>query len=421
MKKRLWLIMALLFALQIHAQMQIEAETVIVNREATNQETLLPDKWCIWSTDVNKKAWSGGVVVRSPITKADHKTHDEGAPVLHIRLPIPEPGFYSIEMHGSSRTIGISLDEGKTWRRFNSGVVASAIRIDNGFFDCWFDDCYHTPPPQTLGPAYIDYFLVNKLEDVRNGLSNPDFEIGKVGGPAAGWSWFHRDRVGGATVSDEHKEGKQSLHIVSPDGRDWNVTNAMLYPVKSGGEYIFRCWMKASVVNIARLELVGYKNGERVTWTAARSRNFFLSPDKWQPIRAFFLPEDDVDAVMLRIVGSRAADLYVDCVALEEGKTDGLKPRPLVEGHAKTKVVEKFSRGVVAQETDGGVYVSWRLLKEDATNAAFDVFRKADGKETKLNASPIVQTCDFMDASPVDNATYVVGEINGGKSGESSV
>ena len=39
MKKRLWLIMALLFALQIHAQMQIEAETVIVNREATNQET----------------------------------------------------------------------------------------------------------------------------------------------------------------------------------------------------------------------------------------------------------------------------------------------------------------------------------------------------------------------------------------------
>ena len=126
MKKRLWLIMVLLFALQIHAQMQIEAETVIVNREATNQETLLPDKWCIWSTDVNKKAWSGGVVVRSPITKADHKTHDEGAPVLHIRLPIPEPGFYSIEMHGSSRTIGISLDEGKTWRRFNSGVVASA-------------------------------------------------------------------------------------------------------------------------------------------------------------------------------------------------------------------------------------------------------------------------------------------------------
>ncbi len=421
MKKRLWLIMALLFALQIHAQMQIEAETVIVNREATNQETLLPDKWCIWSTDVNKKAWSGGVVVRSPITKADHKTHDEGAPVLHIRLPIPEPGVYSIEMHGSGRIIGLSLDEGKTWQRFTSGIMVSCVHIDNGFFDCWFDDCYFTPPPQSLGPAYIDYFLITKLEDVRNGLSNPDFEVGKIGGAATGWSWFHRDRVGSATVSDEHKEGKQALHIVSPDGRDWNVTNAMLYPVKSGGEYIFRCWMKGSVVNMARLELVGYKNGQRVAWTVARSRNFFLSPDKWQPIRAFFQPEDDVDAVMLRIVGNRAADLYVDCVALEEGKTDGLKPRPLVEGHAKTKVVEKFSRGVVAQETDGGVYVSWRLLKEDSKDAAFDVFRKVDGKETKLNASPIVQTCDFMDASPVDNATYVIREVNGGKSGESSV
>ena len=331
-------------------------------------------------------------MVRSPVTKEDHKTHDEGAPVLHIRLPILEPGVYSIEMHGSGRIIGLSLDEGKTWQRFTSGIMVSCVRIDNGFFDCWFDDCYFTPPPQSLGPAYIDYFLITKLEDVRDGLSNPDFEVGKIGGAATGWSWFHRDRVGSATVSDEHKEGKQSLHIVSPDGRDWNVSNAMLYPVKSGGEYVFRCWMKGSVVNTARLELVGYKNGQRVTWTAARSRNFYISPDKWQPIRSFFIAEDDVDAVSLRIVGSRAADLYVDCVALESGKTDALKPRPLVEGHAKTKVVEKFSRGVVAQETDGGVYVSWRLLKEDSKDAAFDVFRKVDGKETKLNASPIRQT-----------------------------
>nr|MCR5380887.1 hypothetical protein [Lentisphaeria bacterium] len=200
MKKHCLAVVAFLLALQVYAQMQIEAETVIVNREATNLEDLRPNSWSIWSTDVNKKAWSGGVVVRSPITKEDHKTHDEGAPVLHIRLPIPEPGFYSIEMHGAGRTIGLSLDDGKTWRRFNSGVVASAVRIDNGFFDCWFDDCYYTPPPQTLGPAYIDYFLVTKLEDVRNGLSNPDFEVGKIGELPVGWSWFHRDRVGGATV-----------------------------------------------------------------------------------------------------------------------------------------------------------------------------------------------------------------------------
>ena len=68
MKKHCLAALVFLVVLQAYAQMQIEAETVIVNKEATNLEELRPNSWSIWSTDVNKKAWSGGVVVRSPIT-----------------------------------------------------------------------------------------------------------------------------------------------------------------------------------------------------------------------------------------------------------------------------------------------------------------------------------------------------------------
>ncbi len=403
------------------AQMVFEAETVIVNREVTIQEKLLPDKWCIWSTDSNKKAWSGQVVVRSPIIKEDHVTHEEGAPFLHIRLPLPEPGIYSIEMSSSIRPIGLSLDEGKTWRRFNGGTIASNLRIDNKFFDCWFDDCYKAQPPLSPGAAYIDFFTVTRQADVQHGVMNPDFEVGKTGEMPPGWGWFHRDKIGGIAVSEEHHEGRQSLHVVSPEGKDWSVANSNRMNVKTGENYIFHCWTKASDITRAQLQLVGYKNGQRVTWQAAASHHFPVSPDKWTPIKGLFEVDDDIDAISLRIVGDGKTDFYVDSIAIEPFTPKKLTPKPLVNGHATKRVVETFGRGVVAQETDDGVYVSWRLLKEDGPQTAFDIFRKVGNVETKLNETPIQQTCDFLDTASVDGATYIVRETNGGKSGETTL
>ena len=64
---------------------------------------------------------------------------------------------------------------------------------------------------------------------------------------------------------------------------------------------------------------------------------------------------------------------------------DGLAERP----------VERLDRGLVASITLRGTYVSWRLLDADATDAAFDVWRRKDGRTEKLTASPVVQTTDF--------------------------
>ena len=84
-------------------------------------------------------------------------------------------------------------------------------------------------------------------------------------------------------------------------------------------------------------------------------------------------------------------------------------PNPVFNGFAKTRVVEKFPRGVEAVPTQkNGVYVSWRLLKEDPKGIAFNVFRVRDGKETKLNAAPIVQTTDFIDAEGKLGDRYIV-------------
>jgi len=84
---------------------------------------------------------------------------------------------------------------------------------------------------------------------------------------------------------------------------------------------------------------------------------------------------------------------------------------PPVRGWAKTRVEEKLDRGVVALPTSKGVYVSWRLLKSDPPNAAFDIYcQQGNGPARKLNARPIVATSDFLHEPAPHNpdVTYIV-------------
>jgi len=90
-------------------------------------------------------------------------------------------------------------------------------------------------------------------------------------------------------------------------------------------------------------------------------------------------------------------------------------PIPLYPAH---KTV--LGRGVIARTMqDGRVYLSWRMTDEDSKNIAFDIFSTVNGKETKLNISPVVQTTDFIVEKPVANALYTVRPAAGftGKSG----
>jgi rhamnogalacturonan endolyase len=100
-------------------------------------------------------------------------------------------------------------------------------------------------------------------------------------------------------------------------------------------------------------------------------------------------------------------------------------PRPTVLGWAAERVEEKLGRGVSALRKDAGsVYVSWRLLKSDPPDAAFNVYRStAGGAPVKLNAEPVRQTTDFLDAkAPADREnSWWVRAVVGGREQEPSV
>ncbi|MCK5908704.1 MAG: hypothetical protein KAG62_02025, partial [Caulobacter sp.] len=64
---------------------------------------------------------------------------------------------------------------------------------------------------------------------------------------------------------------------------------------------------------------------------------------------------------------------------------------------AAPRWMEALDRGVVAvPAVDGGVLVSWRLLGDDPSGAAFNVYR--DGR--KLNAKPLTGATNFVDRRP---------------------
>nr|MDO8116228.1 hypothetical protein [Candidatus Sigynarchaeota archaeon] len=59
---------------------------------------------------------------------------------------------------------------------------------------------------------------------------------------------------------------------------------------------------------------------------------------------------------------------------------------------------EYLNRGLVAIQTNGGVYLGWRMLAHDPQNISFDVYRQNNSETpVKLNGAPVTLTTDFND------------------------
>ncbi|MGQ9575994.1 MAG: rhamnogalacturonan lyase family protein [Thermoguttaceae bacterium] len=95
-----------------------------------------------------------------------------------------------------------------------------------------------------------------------------------------------------------------------------------------------------------------------------------------------------------------------------------------VEGYAPQRVEERLDRGLVAiRIAQGEVYLSWRLLRADGPQTAFNVYRHADdAKPVRINSEPIRRTTDLVDRSApqAGRLAYSVRPITGGLEGEAS-
>ena len=77
---------------------------------------------------------------------------------------------------------------------------------------------------------------------------------------------------------------------------------------------------------------------------------------------------------------------------------------------------ELLSRGLVAVKTADGIFVSWRLLADDPTGTAFNVYRSVDSAApTRVNDRPLTGATSFLDKSAPGNGTlkYSVRALDG--------
>jgi rhamnogalacturonan endolyase len=80
--------------------------------------------------------------------------------------------------------------------------------------------------------------------------------------------------------------------------------------------------------------------------------------------------------------------------------------------------MEKLGRGLIAiKQSDGKIFVGWRMLGTDPDPIAFNLYRSTDGKKpVKLNDKPVTATTSFVDEQAdamKPNAYFIRPVING--------
>ncbi|WP_231597607.1 rhamnogalacturonan lyase [Bacillus sp. SA1-12] len=77
----------------------------------------------------------------------------------------------------------------------------------------------------------------------------------------------------------------------------------------------------------------------------------------------------------------------------------------------QTYQMEYLDRGLVAVKVDNGVFISWRLLGNEADDIAFNLYR--DGE--KINSSPIKSSTNFLDLHGKSDSIYSVHAVKDGE------
>ncbi len=410
-----WLLLlpaALALAAAQPKELRYEAEDWSEPKSAWLVDKESPDHWNLWSKDKDAdKKWSGGVVFRSPAVTADRAKTEDGAPALHTRITGIPAGTYDVVLPNVGRGVGVSLDN-KTWIPYRGGILARAVEIKDGVFELWVDDRFVRK--ENPGPCYYDCVVFRPTVARSMGLVNPGFESGE-GTQITGWNFWSRQNKGRAVPVGDVKHGGQRSVLLTHDGdQDWAFTCSEQLPVKPGDRLTVRAWVRSQGTNSIAITVVALAGGKTVRWDIGSESTD--GTHDWKELVGDVRVPDGVDAVQVRFVGSGACQAWVDDVSLLPGARP-VVTKPKLEGHAKTRVTEQLDRGLVATRTDRGVYLSWRLLKGDPADTAFNVYRVATGGAAqRLNAQPLRWTTDYLDAQPGDGkATYQVRAVLGGQ------
>lgn len=266
-------------------------------------------------------------------------------------------------------------------------------------------------------------------------VPNGSFERGAGAQPET-WTWGDPpESLQMEWTEGTAHRGKRAIKVRMPGevgpGIAWRLACSTAVAVEAGKDYIASFWLNAACDRPVKLVVDGYQGDKLVKPRLGDGRAYVrhgtvlgFGPCDWTRFERGFVAPPGVSSLRLSFTGKLGSDLLIDDVEIRPGQLPYDPPGKLVEGHAKSRVEEKLDRGLVAVRRPEGVYVGWRLLRQDPANIAFHLDRKAeDGQFVRVSAAPIVDTTDFLDTAPqAEQATgYRLGAVRGGREEELAV
>jgi rhamnogalacturonan endolyase len=259
-------------------------------------------------------------------------------------------------------------------------------------------------------------------------VPNGSFEQGSAAGPEA-WTW---EKPSESLQTEWTKgiahSGQRAMRVKVPGELStetgWMLTCTTPIPVEPGKAYIASFWLKAKCDRLVLLSIEGYQNDKLVRPRLGDAPGAYcrqggamgFGPCDWTRFEKEFMVPPDVSSIRIKLAGKLGSDLLIDDVEIRPGQLPYHPVGKVVDGHAKKRVEEKLDRAMVAARGTQGVYVSWRLLRDDPANIAFQLYRKAaDGQFVRVSKSPITQTSDFLDTAPeaAKAVAYKLCVVNG--------
>lgn len=261
-------------------------------------------------------------------------------------------------------------------------------------------------------------------------IANADFQkVSSNGTTVEAWRWWSRDKKGSAQhVANQGCKTPGAAQITHDGDQDFAFTNATRITVTPGESFKVLAWVKPIQGNV-ELAVVARSGKKTITWRAGRDNTNDADRGKWTALTARTIVPEGCDTIYIRFTGQGNVEALLDDVAIElwDWKESN---KPKVQGFAKKRSEEKLDRGLVSRRTDKEhVYLSWRLLKSDPKDIAFNVYvRQASGtkpqrisKALRVNRSPIKTTTDFTATIPTklqvkaDNLAWSICPIINGK------
>jgi len=266
-------------------------------------------------------------------------------------------------------------------------------------------------------------------------VPNGGFEQGSPAGPEA-WTWTNpSESLRTEWTSGIAHTGRHAIRVQVPGelttATGWSLACTTPIHVEPGS-YIASFWLKAKCDRLVWLSIDGYQGDKLVKPRLGDAPGAYcrqggvlgFGPCDWTRLEREFAGPPGVSSLRIALVGKHGSDLLIDDVEIRPGR---LPYRPVgkrVNGHAKHRVEEKLDRGMVAARCAEGVYVGWRLLRQDPPDIAFRLYRKTeDGPLVQVPASPITKTTDFLDTAPeaAKAVAYKLCVLNGHQERELAV